>query len=239
LDDRLEVRSQIRTGLRSSLNLRLGQTILSIRSGSLASIERFHRDAGREVVNIGLGYGTVRGGSTEGAFRSDVVIDSTVATLAKRGTEGWQMSVEPVTGRFHISLAEHGLVEAIQKMQREKRPSRLIRPGEYATETSIANLWIKQDIFDRNVNFFEPEGASASDAEFNAENTRGYGVMAPGGGSVLPGLSGQANAQFVLDQLAARSPAAPRSTVVIEPGTLGRPEGNFGTGPTFRVRVGR
>ena len=70
----------------------------------------------------------------EGKLRSDVVVDSTVATLAKRGTEGWQMRVEPMTGRFKISLAEYGLVDAVSKLRAAGRMSRTVRPGEYVTE---------------------------------------------------------------------------------------------------------
>ncbi|MEK6675048.1 MAG: hypothetical protein AABZ47_05260 [Planctomycetota bacterium] len=237
VDDKLSAGAQIRTGLRSSVTVRFGETTyMSLRSATHASLDQLYRSANTEVVRVGLGYGTVRGGSTEGEIRANVIVDSPVATLAKRGTEGWQMEVEPVTGRFNISLSQHGLVEAIRKVRDEKRSSRVVRPGEYVTDSTIANLWIKQNIFDRAVTFFDTSSVSTTDAEFNAENSRGYGVMAPGGGSSLVGLSGRASSAFVNEQLDGRNPTTrPPSTIVIQPGILGRPEGNFGTPSTFRV----
>jgi len=240
VNDVLAPATQVRTGLRSSINLKFGETTyISLRSATHASIEQCYRSAKAEVVRMGLGYGTVRGGSSEGEIRSDVVIDSTVATLAKRGTEGWQIEVEPVTGRFQISLAEFGLVEARQKLAAAGRTSREVRPGEYASDANIANLWIKQDIFNRNVTFFDSHQVTESDAEYSAENTRGYTVMAPGAGTSTVAYSGRASAEFVRDQLEGRAPGNPPDIAVVEPGTLNRPEGNFGTANVFRVRLAR
>jgi hypothetical protein len=238
--DRLEPGTQIRTGLRSYVHLQFGKTtVVAIRSATHASIDQIYRSATTEHVRLSLGYGTVRGGSVEGKVRSDVVVDSTVATLAKRGTEGWEMRVEPVTGRFRISLAEYGLVEAFQKLRSAKRASRQVRPGEYATDVNIANMWIKQDIFDRNVKFYQAEAVTLADADFMAESTRGYGVLAPGGGSTLADFSGRVSAAFVLEQTARNFPGGllPTTTVLVPTGPVARPEGHFGTGRTFKVLV--
>lgn len=238
--DRLEPGTQIRTGLRSYVHLQFGKTtVVAIRSATHAGIDQIYRSAKTEHVRISLGYGTVRGGSVEGKVRSDVVVDSTVATLAKRGTEGWEMRVEPVTGRFRISLAEYGLVEAFKKLRSAKRVSRQVRPGEYATDANIANMWIKQDIFDRNIKFYQAEAVTLADADFMAESTRGYGVLAPGGGSTLADASGRVSADFVLEQTARNFPGGllPTTTVLVPTGPVARPEGHFGTGRTFKVLV--
>ncbi|MGB2984545.1 MAG: hypothetical protein WBE26_01570 [Phycisphaerae bacterium] len=238
--DRLSPGTQIRTGLRSYVHLQFGKTtVVALRSATHASVDQLYRSAKTEHIRLGLGYGTVRGGSVEGKVRSDVVVDSTVATLAKRGTEGWQMQVEPMTGRFKISLAEYGLVEAIKKLRSAKRTSRRIQPGEYVTDANIANMWIRQDIFDRNVKFYQADAVTVADADFSAENTRGYGVMAPGGGSTLVDASGRTNADFTLDQIAENFPGGtlPPTTLLVPTSPVARPEGNFGTGQTFRVLV--
>ena len=242
LNDRLEPGRQIRTGLRSHVNLRFGQaTFVSVRSATYASIDQFYRSAKAESVRLDLAYGTIRGGSTEGEVRSDVTVESAVAALLKRGTEGWEIQVEPMTGRFRISLARHGLVEAIQKLRSGRRVSRGVRPGEYATERNIANMWIKQDIFDRNVKFYQADALTLADAEFTAGNTRGYATLAPGGGSTLVDLSARVNASSVLDQLSDALPASavPPFTMVLTPLPISRPEGNFGTGGIFRVLLPR
>lgn len=240
LDDRLDPGTQIRTGLRSHVNLKFGETtVVSLRSATFAGLDQLYRSANVESVRIGLGYGTVRGGSSEGEFRADVIVDSPIATLAKRGTEGWQMEVEPGTRRFRVSLAEYGLVEAIQKLGQDRTRSKLVRPGEYANGANIANMWIKQNIFDHNVTFYQPESVTAADAEFTLDNTKGVGVLAPGGGSSLVDMSGRVSADFVLRQIAANFPAgiSPPTTAVGQSGPISRPEGNFGTSMTFRAMI--
>ena len=233
--DELKPTTQIRTGLRSHVNLQFGETTtISIRSITHASVEQFYRSATAEDVKIGLGYGTVRGGSTEGTIKCGVIVDSPIATLAKRGTEGWEIQVEPGLGRFRISLAEFGLVDAIQKLGGDRTRSRIVRPGEYATQADIANMWIQQDIFNRVVYFYEPTSVSEADAEFMSENASGYSALAPGGGTALIDLSGRVSAEFVLSQTAGGLPGgSPDMAVGVRPRI--RPEGNFGTPRTFRA----
>lgn len=241
LNDKFSPGTQIRTGLRSHVNFRFGETtIISIRSATHASIDQFYRSATSENVRIGLGYGTIRGGSTQSTLHSDVIVDSPIATLAKRGTEGWQFWVEPATGRFNISLSKHGLVEAIQKMGSSQTQSRMVRPGEYATQNNIANMWIQQDIFDRNVNFYEPDWITQSDALFTAFNTGGFGSLAAGGGSELVDFSQRMSAEFVLEQTNSNLPfGSTASDLAILQGPISRPEGNFGTGSTLRILLPR
>lgn len=237
LNDELKPGTQLRTGLRSHVNLRFGETtVVSLRSATYASLDQLYRSANVENVRIGLGYGTVRGGSSEGTFRSDVMVDSPVATLAKRGTEGWQLSVEAATGKFNVSLAQSGLVEAMQKLADDKTRSKSVRPGEYVTDATIANLWLEQDIFDRNVKFFASEGMTSSDAKFTLTSTRGMSVMAPGGGSDLWDYSDRLSASWVTQQIARSFPPGqvPPTTAIGQRGPIDRPEGNFGTGVTFR-----
>jgi len=233
VDDAYESGTQIRTGLRAHVNLKFGETtVVSVRSATHASIDQFYRSATTETVRVGLAYGTVRGGSTEGPIKADVEVDSTVATLSKRGTEGWQMWVEPATNRFRVSLADHGLVEAIQKMGAGKARSKLVQPGEYATRDNIANLWIAQAAFDRNVQFYPAETVTVADARFANRNTGGVGVVDPGGGTSLYDYAGRSAASGGTGV----SGFVPRpSTLVFQQEPTPRPEGNFGTGTTFRV----
>lgn len=237
-NDKLSSGTQIRTGLRSFVNLRFGlTTIISVRSATHANIEQFYQSATSENIRVGLAYGTVRGGSTKSTIHSDVIIDSPIATLAKRGTEGWQMWIEPATGRFNISLAQHGLVEAIQKMGVDQTRSREVRPGEYATQDNIANMWINQDIFDRNVQFYEPQWITEADATFTTFNNRGYGSLAPGAGNMLIDFSQRVSAEFVIQQTGSNRPFGTilPNLAILQPGPIRRPEGNFGTGNTLRI----
>jgi hypothetical protein len=236
--DELKPGTLIRTGLRSHVNLQFGETTtVSVRSASYASIDQFFRSATTETVRVGLGYGTVRGGSSEGEIRADVEVTAPVATLAKRGTEGWEIDVERGTGRFRISLAEHGLVQAIKSASGKRTVSRQVKPGQYATNTNIANMWINQNIFDRNVSFYDAGSITDADAAFLTTNTGNFATIAPGGGSALADVSGRSNRGFVLGiQQGGRF----RSQLPLLPigvsGPISRPEGNFGTGGIFKRR---
>lgn len=232
LNDTYEPGIQIRTGLRSHVNLFFGKTtVVSIRSATYASIDQFYKSATTETVRVGLAYGTVRGGSNEGPIKADVQVDSTVATLSKRGTEGWQMWVEPMSGRFRVSLAESGLVEVAQKLAAGRTRSKQVRPGEYATAKNMANLWIDQARFDDTVRFYPAETITSAELGFETRSSSAGAYQAAAGGSQAYSFSGRTQLQpGGLNGLANLPP-----TAVLVPQPITRPEGNFGNPTTFRV----
>ena len=235
VDDLLAPGTQIRTHLGAGVNLQFGETTFAgIRGLSFASIDDARRSAQRETVKLGLGYGTIRGASSEGEVVSEVTVDSPHATLAKRGTEGWQIFVEAQTGRFEVSLAESGLVEAIQRLGADRTRTRLIRPGEYANQKNIANLWLRQAVFDRAVKFFEPQGITTAEAACATEYPGGLASLAPGAGTDLMVLTDRR----VRTEAAGGITGAGDDRPIIQPPAirLYRPEGNFGTGQTYRRR---
>lgn len=236
LNEMLPGGTQIKTGFRSSVVLEFGDdTIVQIRKASLVSIDDYYKTATEKSILMGLGYGAIRGGSTEAELRTDVVVDSTVATLAKRGTEGWQLVVEPTTGRFEVSLARAGLVEARLKATRERRT---VRPNEYVNDRNIKLMWINQDIFDRKVSFYDKASVTESEFKFAAEN--------PGGGSVVSPDASQAtqitkriDPTFVAQQIARQQAAdAPKPPRLAPPLFRTRPEGDFGIPPTLQNLLG-
>ncbi len=234
--EKLSGGTQIRTGLRSHLVLRFGDTsVVMVKRSTLAGINQFYRQGDTETVRLGLGYGAVRGGTSEGVVRSDFVVDSTVATLAKRGTEGWEFWVEPYTGRFRVSLAESGLVEALEKLTGQRR---LVRPAEYVNHANIGAMWIKQDVFDRTVRFFSAESISPADLEFCMKNPRGFGVMGPGLGSEARAYSGRVQERRSPEQVFPNyDQQRLLDTLLFRPLFVVRPEGNFGMGDTFTLFV--
>ena len=240
-DEELPGGTLIRTGIRSSCILLFGEdTVINIKRMTLASITDVYQTATQKTVRLGLGYGAIRGGSTEGTLRSSLVIDSTVATLAKRGTEGFEMEVEPYTGRFTISLAREGLVEALQKRTGQRKA---VRPGQYANDINIATMWIKQDQFDRTVKFVSAESVTTADLDFSVANPRGMATVVPGGGTEVASLTPRASREFVTDQVVRETAASTQQalreleTVVVEQPIVRRPEGNFGVSNTIRILV--
>ena len=134
--------------------------------------------------------------------------------------------VEPTSGRFRVSLADSGLVEAIQKLAPGRTRSKSVRPGEYVTLANIANLWIAQARFDQNVQFYAAETITVADSKFLNRNVGGVTTTALGAGEGLYDYGGRQAAAT------SGSPNLP-PTLVFRP--LPRPEGNFGTGTTFQV----
>ncbi len=239
VDMELAAATQIRTGLRSRCTLQFGaqpdETVIQLRRATLASIRDFQQTDEEQRVRIGLGYGTVRGGSSEGTLRSDVVVDSTVATLAKRGTEGWQIQVEPVSGVFIISLAESGLIEAYAKATDE---SKEVLPGEYVTDATIARMWINQEIFNRAIRFYEVPMLTDAELAFVIGETTGYGSIAPEGHELYR-MAGRSRAFGGFPQAASPTAVAAGvvalQTLILQPRPIHRPDGNFGFAQTFRV----
>jgi hypothetical protein len=249
LAERLPAGVMIRTGLRSQLILQFGtDTVISIQRATLAAITDFYKSEGGKTVRVGLGYGAVRGGSTESTLRSDVIVDSAVATLAKRGTQGFQMAVEPYTGRFTISLAREGLVDAIQKSTGQ---SRTLRPGQYATESNIAKMWVNTARFDRSVKFVAAESMSEADLETNTTSSGGMATISPGTStetlaltgrqerpdSVLPPILSTEERQRQQQIIQNLFPADGTDMMIFDRSNLRRPEGNFGIANRFRVMV--
>jgi hypothetical protein len=238
----LPIDTQIRTGLRSRCVLMFGeapdQTVISLRAATLASIRDFRRTPGEQRIRLGLGYGTLRGGSTEGTLRADVVVDSTVATLAKRGTEGYEIEVWPVKGLFRVALSRSGLVEALLKSTGQ---SKILQPGEYTNNALIATLWINQAFFDRNVQFFDDPSLTSSELDFQTfQGMTGYGHLGPDGAQLY-----ETFARRFREGPVARTPVIPPAAGILpaillfQRGPSLRPEGNFGFGQTLRVLTGR
>ncbi len=216
--------TQIKTNLFGFVQLSFeDETFVQIERASLVRIDEYVKSATQQTIRIDLRYGAIHGGSTELRFRSNLTVASPVATMAKRGTDGWRFASEAQTGRFEISLARHGLVEAMQQLSGDRVVSRLVRPGEYANVANIASMWMKQDIFDRAVKFVKPYAVTDADMVFAVRNsTTGLAFAAPGDAATLEVLAGGRRSTVS---------TLPRVLSGIGATTVRRPEGNFGTTP--------
>ena len=169
--------TQIKTSLRSSVVLTFGDdTVVKVERMTLASIDQFHKSATTKTTRLGLGYGAVRAGVAEGELRSDFTIDSPVATLSKRGTDGIYFYQEPRSGRYYISLARAGELELLKQISQQRRG---LRKGESATNQMLG--FIARARLDRNFNFFGAHLAGA-EVQFQLRNGSGLAVLDPGAG---------------------------------------------------------
>lgn len=158
----------IRTSWRSMVELLIEpDTVIRIERISLASIDEL-LEARRK---IGLGYGALRGTVRETGLRTDLVIDTPVATLSKQGTEEFGIEVErggqfweitgPLSGRVLAEAHSSGHVQPLHRRQRVN-PTVL---GDLPIRTMIADT--RFQMFDqwllsggeRNVALFQSSGA--------------------------------------------------------------------------------
>jgi hypothetical protein len=169
--------TQIKTSLRSSVVLTFGDdTVVKVERMTLASIDQFYQSATTKTTRLGLGYGAVRAGVAEGKLRSDLTIDSPVATLSKRGTQGIYFYQEPRSGRYRVSLARAGELEVLKQISRQRRT---VRKGEAATNQMLG--FIAQARLDRNFNFFGAKLVGA-ELQFHLRYANGLSVLEPGAG---------------------------------------------------------
>lgn len=228
--DQLGPGSRVRTGLRSSLLLQFGDsTIVKIDRVTLATVAQFYRTAQEQRVKLDLGYGAVRAGVAEGTLQSDMTIETPVATLTRRGTWNFGVEYEAVTGRYRMFLDDHGLVEALNQLTRERR---LLLSGEYVTQAMIR--WIETARFDRHVSIQEVFGLKGAEVTYNTLFDSGLGVVDPGAGpaTLLARTSGVPGAAAGAAAAAAATGLVPLGALPFLPpgGAIDRPEGNFGTG---------
>ena len=227
VDDEYPQETMIRTGVRSSLQLQVGDddtfTAVVVESATKTVLSELFRTEKRKRVRIGVGYGKVRAGVVEGGLESDFTVDSPVATLSKRGTWDFGLFYERGTDRFQISLHDRGLVEAFDRVT---GTTRRVLPRETVTE--VMRRWMDQSQLARNVAVPDILGQGNIEVAFNRMRTDGLRVLDPEGGStVLIDLSSSMSQQSFTQQ--ANAALIPLAALGSQRRQM-RPEGYFGTG---------
>lgn len=228
VDDEYPAQTVIRTGVRSSIKLQIGDddsfTAVVIESATKTIISEASRSADTKRVRIGVGYGRIRAGVVEGGLKSDFTVDCPVATLSKRGTWDFGLFYERGTDRFEIFLLDQGLVDAFDRVSRERRE---LLPREVVTQTM--RRWLDEAQLRRNVAIVDVLGQSDIEVAFNRLQQDGLRVLDPQGGhAVLIDLS----SSFAREDFAGRAERSltppPRSRQHAD--RFRRPEGYFGMG---------
>jgi len=227
--DLLPAGSRVRTRLRSKVVLAFGNdSVVMIDRATLASIDQFHRSVDTKHVRLGLGHGAIRAGVAETTLRSDMTIETPIATLSKKGTIDFGIEYEPSTGRYRVFGPREGLVSILNKLTRQ---SQTVRPGEFVTQAMAR--WIETAVFDRHVSLLDLFGQTGPERIFNAlHHNTGLTFANPGGGHNVTHLrpnwpAMRPRGPFGLPQLPGYLPPLP---ITFGPQTIYRPEGNFGTG---------
>lgn len=228
LDDEYPERTKIITGVRSSIKLQIGEeepyTCMLVEAVGKTILSEAYKTADTKTVRVGVGYGRIRAGVAEGGLKSDFTVDSPVATLSKRGTWGFTLFYERDTNYFNIGLTDRGLVEAINKLTKQRRT---LNPKELVT--AAMRSWLEQARFERNVAVADLLGQGDMEVAFNRLQQDGLGVIHSGQGqAVLINLSNEtARASFAAT---ARRALPPGRVIQREREDRLRAEGFFGSG---------
>jgi hypothetical protein len=225
--DELPAGTQIRTSLRTRVVLQFGDdTLVLIDRLTNASIDEFYKTADTKTTRLTLGYGKVRGGVAEGALRSDLTIDSPVATLSKRGT--WDFGLEVRRGGyFRTSLMDRGLVETLVKLTGQRR---LISPGQYVNSFTIGRTWVMQLARDRTVSLYNFQSMTGAEVQFASLNNTGLGVIDPAGGTQTASIAGRGKGIAPTGAPGEGAAASAVNQLLQSNVLLNRPEGAFGFG---------
>ncbi len=165
LGDRLVEGVQISTGMRDAVKVTAvpsdPPTVMLIERLSLIAISELSHDGTVAKSRIGLGYGAIKAGVSEGETRSDMEIVSPVATLSKRGTDIFRFEYRNNRFRMELSAQGRGLVEAIQTRAgdfggRDRIRSRLLTPGQWISHQMMRA--IDEVRFDRTVDITDVFG---------------------------------------------------------------------------------
>jgi hypothetical protein len=216
---------QIRTGVRSSVKLRLGDddtyTAVVVDSLTRVSIAELWQTESVKRTRLDLGYGEVRGGVLEGGRKSDFTIENPTFTASKRGTWNFGVFYERGSERSEIFLLDRGLMEAIQR--ETGRAPRGVLPGERVT--AAMRSFLDQAAIDKNVPVADILAQSDIEVAFSRLKNDGLGVTDPGQGrgALLDLTNESARARFA--QLANHAILQAQAA-----GGRATAEGSFGTG---------
>ncbi len=221
----------VRTGLGSHVTLQFGReepyTVVMVERLTLANLATLYRTETEKVGQVTVNYGAVRGGVSEGGLRSSFVVDSTVATLTRRGTWGFRLFVERGTGRYVASLADEGMIQILNDITRERQT---LYPGQYVTQAMVR--WVDQTQFDRLIPLQDRTGLTTDEIQAKAFQDTGLAVIQPAPTADAPGLARPGFDAFVSDQvrLITQQQLRDRLNELLaprRPGVIDRPEGDF------------
>jgi hypothetical protein len=224
----LPEQTQVRTGIRGSTKLQLGQeepfSVMAIDSVGLVVLAELYQTADTKRVKIGVGYGQVRAGVAAGGRQSDFTVECPVATLSKRGTWNFGLMYTRGSNEFEVFLLGPGLVDALNLVNEEHRR---LQPGEWVTEAM--RKWL-DEAARRYVAVADALGQENADVAYLRWQTEGLGVLEPGSGKTALSAS-LSNITVPSAQYFAMLPGPILVPIGPQPsGTIRRPEGFFGTG---------
>jgi len=225
--DKLGTGIEIRTGVRSSVLLKLHETVvLKLKSLTRVGIDELFLQKDLEKSRVALRYGTVRAGIIEGRIKSNFEIVRPTAVLSREGTWGIEFSYDPASGRWRASLDTEGLARLVQIATGRRMG---IQPGQYVTDAM--QRWIKTAVFDVTFQLNDLFGTTRLEKLVQAQNPGGAAGVDPTGTFSLHDMARLGLQPGLIEQL--RQQAGALYGIIPTAGAAGEFSykfGNFGTG---------
>ena len=177
LGDKLHAGMELRTALRSSVQLKLHDTVVvMLRSATRMGIEQLVRQAGEEKSRVSVRYGTIRAGVIEGEIKSSFQIVCPAAVLSREGTWGIEFWYDPSTGSYRGGVDTEGLINVINTITGRRMG---VRTGQYVT--SAMQRWIRTAKFNLTVQLTDQFGTSKVERTLYVNNPSGATAFDPAG----------------------------------------------------------
>lgn len=147
IDDMLDEGTEVRTGMRSRLELVLhdGTTEVIVESSTRAALTSLLQTGDTETTRVDVKDGAVQASISEGTLRSDFAIRCPGAVLTREGTEGLRLTYDAGTGWFRATL-DHGL----GRVTRNNRSARYL-PGQSVTRLSVEQTVALGQLLERTI----------------------------------------------------------------------------------------
>lgn len=200
--DTLTQGMQVMTGLGSELILRIGDeepyTELKIGRQSLVSLDLLFKTAERKASLVTLGHGDVTIAVDVGGLESDFVVDTPVATLSKRGTEGLYFRYVPLVHEIEAGILETGSGLGYLYRKRDGRGQAFGRGQRTNLNLPPLTETLRRG---RLVNFLDPSALRGWDVIFNfRQGNTGFGALVAAQGSGFLSEIGRLPSSQLVDQ---------------------------------------
>lgn len=180
--DELTEKMEIRTGIRSSVLLRLQKSaIVQVKSLTRMAITELKSYENTEKTTVFLRYGTVRAGVVPVGIKSDFKIATPTAVLTREGTWGIEFTYDPSTGNFTAGLDTEGLIRVINNLTGKRRR---LYPGQFTTQEML--MWVESAKFRRMTSLIDKFGSTDIEKLFFKNNGNGRTGTDFTGSNIIP-----------------------------------------------------
>ena len=187
--DELSSGTQVRVGIRSTLVLRFGDdTVIQLKSITLASLDELYRTETSKVSRIGLAYGAIRGSVREETLRSDMVITSPVMSCSKEGTRDFEVRAMRGSRAWWADGPTDGaiLIRDLGTGQTER-----LSFGQLVDYFTMASPAVQRNLTEQVVDMYGSRFMSTGERDFHVYVDSGQSVTGPGLGAqavdLIPG----------------------------------------------------